>query len=681
MKKLLITAALCLATSVAPLSTSAAAEPAFQFKLPSAEGREWSDADFEDKQLIVVAFVGTECPLVKLYGPRLQQISEKYGDNVAVIGMNSNTQDTLTEMAAFAERHGIRFPMLKDKANTVADQFAAKRTPEVFLLDEDRKVRYHGLIDDQYGVGIVREKPEKTYLADAIDDLLAARPVAVAETDVIGCIIGRVKEVEPTGDITYTKHIAAIFNNRCVECHREGELAPFSMTSYDDIIGWEDMICEVIGENRMPPWFANEEYGEFKNDCRMSTEEKDTVYQWVANGMPEGDPADLPEQPEFVVGWGIGEPDQVIYMSEEPFTVQAQGTIDYQHFIVDPGWTEDKYISAAEGRPGNSSVVHHILVFVLPPGQDRLSGLEQTLIGYAPGSRPSVRDGGIAARVEAGSKLLFQMHYTPNGYVEEDRSYAGVKFMDEKDVKQLIRARIAIQPQISIPPNESNHIVTSDYQVTKEEYLVSMTPHMHLRGKAFRYEAHFPNGHQEVLLDVPNFDFNWQIKYTLAEPRLLPVGTKIHCTAAFDNSRNNPVNPNPDITVTWGDQSWEEMMIGWFATLPAEEFSAEGPAPLKSSASIDPSGSYAWKQGIPGKLTLELNGDILSGTLNSSGNDFKIEQAVITGDQLKFSVDAGRLILDFEATVSSDGLTGKTSWTAEAAGRTGTSPWVAKKSE
>lgn len=559
------------AVMVTPSASANPSETPLQFKLRSYEGREWTNADFSDKSLVVVAFLGTECPLVKLYGPKLQELSEEFGKDVAFIGVNSNTQDSVTEMSAYAERHGVRFPMLKDVGNKLADRFKAERTPEVFLLDAKRNVRYHGRIDDQYGVGIIRDKAERNDLRTAIEELLAGKDVSVPETEVVGCHIGRVKVTEPTGELTYTKDIAPIFNRRCVECHRDGELAPFTLTSYDDIIGWEDTICEVIEDNRMPPWFANPEHGKFKNDCRLSEAEKETVFQWVDNGMPEGDPADLPEPPKFDQGWRIPKPDQVFYMRDKPFKVKAQGTIDYKHFYVDPGWTEDKYISAAEARPDNKSVVHHILVYVIPPGDRQRQGLGDVLVGYAPGSTPVLLEEGVAMKVPAGSQLEFEMHYTPNGYEEEDRSYAGVKFIDKKDVKTLIQGRVAINSEIKIPPHEDNWIQNSEYAVRRPELLVSMTPHMHLRGKSFKYVAHYPDGQKEVLLDVPNYDFNWQLKYILEEPKLLPKGTVIKCTAAFDNSENNPVNPDPTKAVYWGKQSWEEMLIGFFNTLPVKD--------------------------------------------------------------------------------------------------------------
>ena len=656
-----------------------AAESPLSFTLRSHEGREWSDADFKDKDLVVVAFLGTECPLVKLYGPKLQEVSERFGDKVAVIGVNSNTQDSVTEMSAYAERHGVRFPMLKDVGNTLADQFEAKRTPEVFLLDADRKVRYHGRIDDQYSVGVIREKAERHDLREAIEELLAGKEVSVPQTEVVGCHIGRVKKVEPTGDVTYTKHIAPIFNARCVSCHREGELAPFTLTSYDDVIGWEDTICEVIEDNRMPPWFANPEHGKFQNDCRLSEKEKELVFNWVDNGMPEGDPADLPEPPKFAEGWKIEKPDEIFHMRDEPFRVKSQGTIDYKHFVVDPGWTEDKYISAAEARPDNKSVVHHILVYIIPPGEQYRGGLEQVLVGYAPGSMPVDLPEGVALKVEAGSKFLFQMHYTPNGYVEKDRSYAGVKFADKSDVKKLIRGRVAITDRFRIPPREDNYVVKAPaYRVDRDELLVSMTPHMHLRGKSFRYVAKYPGGNEEVLLDVPKYDFNWQLKYILDEPKLLPRGTKIFCTAAYDNSEDNPVNPDPSETVKWGDQSWEEMMIGFFDTLPTEDDVIDTVGRV-SNPSIDPTGYYEWKGFSPGNLTLEMEDNDITGTLEFRGKKYKIREAYMDGDEIEFKIKARGSVSTFNAKVTEDEIRGQINMSFTAVGRTAEFPWSGVK--
>lgn len=558
--------AICLAAT----SASRLGDRVEPFTLDNCYGKAVSLADFDDRQVIVVAFLGTECPLARLYGPRLSQLQSKFdASEVAVIGINSNKQDSMTELAAYGHRFGIDFPLLKDVGNRVADRMQAERTPEVFVLDRDRVVRYHGSIDDQYGVGYSRDNPDRNHVEEAITELLADKNVSTAETVAVGCHIGRVKQLEAVGDITYTKHIAKIFNERCVSCHREQEIAPFTLTSYDDVLGWEDTILEVIEDNRMPPWSADPQHGKFANDARLTSRERELISTWVDNGMPEGDPADLPEPPEFTLGWRIPEPDQIIEMSDQPFAVPAEGVVDYQHFMVDPGWDEDKYIYAAEARPQNRSVVHHILVYIVPPGKRR-PDLRRVLVGYAPGSLPILLEDGIAIHAPAGSKLLFQLHYTPNGTAQSDLSYAGICFIDKADVRNHLQGRLAINQRFRIPPGDSNHEVVAKYVARQDEMLVSMTPHMHLRGKSFRYEARYPDGRQEVLLNVPQYDFNWQLKYILDQPKRLARGTVIECTAVYDNSRYNVVNPDPDRAVGWGDQSFEEMMIGFIDTIDAE---------------------------------------------------------------------------------------------------------------
>lgn len=544
--------------------------PLAEYSLENNYGTAVAFEEFHDKSVVVLAFIGTECPLAKLYGPRLNDIQEEFADEgVVVLGISSNKQDSLTELSAYVHRHGIAFPVLKDVGNKLADEVGATRTPEVFVYDQERKLRYQGRIDDQYGVGYSKEKVSESDLAEAITQVLAGKEVATPTTKAIGCVIGRVKDIQPSGALTFTKHIAPILNKRCVECHREGEIGPFNLTSYEDVLGWEDTILEVIADNRMPPWNANPEHGSFANDARLNPEEVETLRTWVANGMPEGDPGDLPEPPKFTDGWKIPAPDDIFEMREEPFQVPAQGVVDYKRFVVDPGWTEDKYIYAAEARPQNRQVVHHILVYVILPGERRHS-LRHVLVGYAPGSLPVHYEDGLALKVPAGSKLLFEMHYTPNGTKQTDLSYAGVCYIDEAKVKNLVRGQLAITNDFTIPPGDDNCEVEAYYRVRRDEQLLAMTPHMHLRGKSFRYEARFPDGSQEVLLDVPNYDFNWQLKYILEKPLELPRGTIVKCTAVYDNSEKNLVNPDPTRPVGWGDQSWDEMMIGFMDTVPVQ---------------------------------------------------------------------------------------------------------------
>jgi hypothetical protein len=243
-------------------------------------------------------------------------------------------------------------------------------------------------------------------------------------------------------------------------------------------------------------------------------------------------------------------------------------------FVADPGWKEDKWISSIEPRPGNPAVVHHILMFVIPPDGNISMGLgsgNDFLGAYAPGLRPEPLPTGMARFVPAGSKLVFQMHYTPNGSAQKDRSYCGFVFADAKDVKKEVRVNSALNAVFQIPPGEDSFPVKARYIFRHDSLLLTLMPHMHLRGKAFRYEATYPDGKHEVLLDVPRYDFGWQTNYRLAEPKLMPRGTRMDCYAVFDNSEDNQNNPDPKSPVRFGDQTFEEMMIGFFEVTPVQE--------------------------------------------------------------------------------------------------------------
>lgn len=540
------------------------------FTLGDFRGTNHSLDDFADKKLVVVAFLGTECPLAKLYAPRLAALAEEFGpQGVAFIGIDSNRQDAVTEMSYYARDGKIAFPLLKDTGNSIADQFLAQRTPEVFVLDADRKVRYSGRIDDQFGVGYQKNEPTRRDLALAIEELLAGKEVSQPNVEAAGCLIGRVRDVKADATVTYSNQISRIFQQHCVECHRPGQVAPFSLTEYSDAVGWADMIAEVVREQRMPPWHADPQYGHFSNDIRLTDDEKQMIYEWAAAGAPEGDRAELPAPQEFVDGWLLPkQPDQIIYMSDESYKVPAEGVVDYQYFTVDPGFTEDKWIRVAECMPGNRRVVHHIIVFVRPPAGTSGSGDPRGfhfLAGFAPGTRPFVYPDNMAKRIPAGSKLVFQMHYTPCGEQFDDRSSIGLVFADDPTKIEYQVATVACANNLfQIPAGADNHKINSSKKFRDGATILSFFPHMHVRGKSFRYELVNADGSREILLDVPRYDFNWQNHFILSEPLQMPPKSKLYCTAHYDNSENNPANPDPTQAVRWGDQTWEEMMIGWF---------------------------------------------------------------------------------------------------------------------
>jgi peroxiredoxin len=544
------------------------------FTLHDYLGAKHSLGEWRDKKAVVVVFLGVECPLAKQYGPRLAELASKYASQgVVVVGIDANQQDSLAEIAHYARQHKIDFLLLKDPGNSVADQFGARRTPEVFILDANNTVRYWGRIDDQYGVGYARQAPTRNYVADALDDLLAGRDVREPVQEPVGCFIGRVGRSAPSGEVTYTKHVATILHRRCVWCHRSGEVAPFALTSYSEVVGWAETIREVIADGRMPPWHANSEHGKFLNDFRLPKPEKELLNTWIDNECPEGDAADLPQLPPFAEGWQIPKP-EVVYRMPQPFNVPAKGVVEYQYFSIDPGWTEDKWIKAAEVRPGNRAVTHHLIAFFHPPGSDKFEPIEplyNSIVGFAPGLPPSIYPEGTYRRIPKGSKIIIQAHYTPNGTRQTDQSELGLVFADPKTVKREMTVAAALNWMFRIPAGASDHRIEASHRFEQDTLLWALTPHMHLRGKSFRFVAHYPSGDSESLLDVPRYDFNWQNTYAFVEPKRLPAGTVIRCFAAYDNSESNLANPNPNAAVMWGDQTWQEMMVGSFAVSLVEQ--------------------------------------------------------------------------------------------------------------
>jgi peroxiredoxin len=571
------------------------------FSLQDFLGTSHQLGDWKDKKAIVVAFLGTECPLCLQYGPRLAELAKEYeSKGVAFVGIDSNQQDSLQEIAHYARTHKIDFTLLKDPGNTVADQFGAVRTPEVFLLDDQRVVRYRGRVDDQFGIGYARPAPEHYELAEAIETVLAGKEVTTPVTKTAGCYIGRVNRKPATGDITYSKHIAPIFNDRCVRCHRKGEIGPFTLTNYQDVVGWTETIREVISENRMPPWHANPEFGHFRNDARLPDADRELIFKWLDNGAPEGDPADLPAPPRFVEGWRIPQPDLVVSMPEA-FTVPAKGVVEYQNFPTSATFDKDTWIQAAEVRPGNRSVVHHLVLYFVPPGGEKQQGeavIFNSLAGYTPGMPATYLRPGLAKRVPKGSKLYIQCHYTPNGTEQSDQSVAGLVFADPATVKQQLTTQLCINFKLNIPPGEKNYRAEADHRFDQDTYVFSLLPHMHLRGKSFRFDAHYPDGHTETLVDVPHYDFNWQNSYMLVEPKLLPEGTMMHATATFDNSADNLMNPDPTVTVRWGDQTWEEMLVGTFETTRADQDLSLGMPLAKRLDSGDYEVSFSYRPDV-----------------------------------------------------------------------------------
>jgi len=554
-------------------STVGLAERLASTKRTDFQGKEWNWSELSGEKGTVVVFLGTQCPLAKLYTPRIEELSTKYAKSgMRFVAVDPNVQDSLAEMGAHARKHQLTIPFIKDPDQSLADLLGATRTPEVCVLDTNAELRYRGRIDDQFGIGYAKEKGTASELIDAIEAILSGREVPTALTAAPGCLIGRVhhkKSDAATGvPITYAEHVAPVLQAHCVSCHREGDIGPMDLSTYEDAAAWADMIVEVTQNRTMPPWHATQDHAKFANDRTLSEKELSILEQWATGGTESGDLQKVAKPIAATSGWLLSkEPDLVIPMSEEAYRVPKEGTINYQYFRADVGNDKDLWVRGLEILPGARDVVHHVLVFVAPKGARKrdLGGARTFFAGYVPGTRAELMPSGYAKRIPANSELVFQVHYTPNGTATEDLSKLGLLFTDEQSVTHEVVTTSAVNLRFSIPPGAANHAVTATLpEKLPECELLSFSPHMHVRGKSFKYTIVYPGKRREVVLDIPHYDFNWQTEYRLASPIQVPAGTRMRCDATFDNSDGNLNNPDSKAWVSWGDQTYEEMMIGYF---------------------------------------------------------------------------------------------------------------------
>jgi thiol-disulfide isomerase/thioredoxin len=535
--------------------------------LRDLRGNRRSLNNFAGNKALVLVFLGTDCPISKSYIPSLIELEKNYRPKqVQFLAVYPNEQEDLDQLASHAYDMGVPFLVVKDSGHRLAALVGAKRVPTVAVLDGDSKLRYRGRIDDRYGASSRRQEASRADLSLALDEVLAGKQVTVAETEVDGCLLQTVRKQPTRTDVTYAKDVAPIIQNRCQACHRDGQGAPFTLLSFDDAVQHAEMIREVITERRMPPWQADSRYGHFSNDRRLTRDELDTFTAWLDSGLKHGDAKDLPKPKEWPVGWSYGKPDMVLSMPED-FTVPADGVVPYQNWIIETNFKEDRWVKAAEGRPGTPSVVHHLVVYIMKEGQRgpiAADGSFGILVGWAPGDLGLMCPPDTALRIPKGAKLRFEMHYTPCGKATKDRSSVGIIFADKPPKNELLLSEFA-NTYFEVPANSENFKAEAAFRFRDDARIVSFAPHMHWRGKDYHYEVIYPDGKKETLLSVPRWDFNWQNVYRFEEPLKMPKGAMLHSVAHWDNSAANPLNPDPKKSAKFGLQTWEEMMVGFVA--------------------------------------------------------------------------------------------------------------------
>ncbi|MBT3635306.1 MAG: redoxin family protein [Opitutae bacterium] len=532
----------------------------------TVEGKKGKLSDFKDKKALVVAFTGASCPISKRFAPTLAEIEKTYGQqNVAFLYVDPIAVKGASEdLRKMANAHGFNGPVILDKDESLTRTLGARTTTDTFVLDAARTIIYRGPVDDQYGIGYQLDAPRRSYLREALDAHLSGKPIKSSALWAPGCELDVSSTGNPKQVWTYHNRISRILEANCVECHREGGVGPFALEHYDEAEENAGMIKKVVSEGIMPPWFASTppagQHSPWANDRSLCASDKADLLAWIKNGKPEGNPADAPLPIVRKSEWSIGKPD-VIFSLPREVKVKATGQMPYVYVRVKTNFLEDRWIQATEVRPTAPEVVHHVLVFA--SGKDGVKREQAgALAAYVPGNTFVEFPKGVAKKLHAGATLLFQVHYTPTGKATTDRTRIGFRFAKDPPAR-TVRTLPVANRRISIPANAPNHIETASRYVPPGIVVRAFMPHMHLRGKAFKYELLTQNGKRETLLEVPRYDFNWQLRYELKEPRTLPAGSRIEVTGTFDNSKDNPANPDPSRIVRWGDQSDEEMLIGY----------------------------------------------------------------------------------------------------------------------
>ena len=529
---------------------------------------------YSDAKAVVVLIQGNGCPIVRNALPRFKELRDQYtAKGVQFLMLNSNLQDNRRSVAKEAAEFGYDIPVLIDDTQIIGESLGLVRTGEVFVLDPKTwSITYKGALDDRLVYENQKEEAKEHYLKNALDDMLADKAVQVASVDALGCLINFPSQRTRAqhASISYSDEIAPILMENCVSCHREGGIGPWAMTDYDMVRGFSLMMREVVRTKRMPPWHADPTIGHFKNNRSLSTEQTQTLVHWIEAGAPRGDgPDPLAESERTWSNWmaaeKLGAPDFVIDIPA--MEIPSTGVIDYQYHFVKNTVGRDIWVKAAEILPGQRTVLHHVIttfgeIETEGPRLGRLKRKGQAgLRGYAPGitSQAFPEDTGIF--FPAGATLEFQMHYTTTGKAVVDESKLGIWAYD-KPPKHRVFSMFMANTKIKIPAHSKSHKDSATWEVPKDAFVFNLMPHAHFRGKASDFNFIYPDGTNELVLSVPNFDFNWQTTYELKEPKYVPAGTKIVQTVWWDNSAQNLANPDPTIDVAWGEQSWDEMLFG-----------------------------------------------------------------------------------------------------------------------
>lgn len=564
-------------------------KPAITFSLLDLGGRSHDLGQNDGNRIRVFVFLAPECPVSNGYAKTLNDLNATFdGEAVDIFGVVSDPSVTRAYAAKHYTEFKAQFPVLFDASGLLLRALKPTHVPEAFVVGRDGTLVYRGAIDNAWeAIGRRRPKAERPYLADTIRAALSDTPAPTAETTPVGCLIESLPQGDAQAQVTYARDIAPIVQARCLNCHREGQVAPFALSTYEQTAKRAGQIVRVTQERIMPPWIPAPGHDKFVGERWLTDRELDLLKTWAETGRARGDDADLPPAPEFAEGWRLGEPDLIVKMAE-PFHVPADGPDLLQNFVLPIDIPEDKLVAAVEFHPGNKRVAHHAVLFLDQSGMARRLDRATPEPGYAnfggPGFLPSGALGGwsvgntprplpngMGRYLKRGSDLVVQMHYHPTGKPEVDQSELGLYFVKKpvaeslKESAKLVGSIWLANYEMDIPAGEGSYKRSTSYTLPKEVIMVGVVPHMHLLGKSMTVTATLPDGSLKTLIDIPNWNYNWQDEYYYERPFKLPAGTRLDVDAVFDNSAENPSNPSsPPQRVTWGDGTTDEMLFCFF---------------------------------------------------------------------------------------------------------------------
>jgi hypothetical protein len=579
---LLVIAWLTSSAVSAPSGAAAPAAPALSWQ--DVTGKRYGAADLAGARATVFLFTSTQCPISNRYAPRIVELAKQYQPRgIRFFLVNSNREDSRETVARDAKERGFPFPAVKDTGTALADRLNAQCTPQAIVLDGTGAIRYTGRIDDHQD----REQVARQDLREALDALLAGRPVAQARTLPFGCAIFREASTSaPPGGaratVTYARDVARILNDNCVVCHRQGEVAPFALETFEQARVWARQIKEYTARRLMPPWKPVAGFGEFHDARSLTDAQIAALARWAESGAPRGNAREIPAPPRFPApdAWLLGTPD-VVLSAARPYHLAAEGKDVYRNFVLPIEFEEDRFVSAIEFQPDNRRVVHHIVTYIDPTGAStKLDGREEepgyTVPGvgigvdralwgevWVPGNSPRFLPHGVALRIPKGARLVMQVHYHKTGKPEVDRSRMAIHYAKGKVERQILTIPIGAQ-EFELKPGSDRQEVRASLTLPVPATLWSIFPHMHMLGREMKVTARLPDGTVKPLVYINDWDFNWQATYFYKEPIDFPPGTRLDLLAVYDNSERNPrQTSHPPRVVRFGEQTTDEMCFAF----------------------------------------------------------------------------------------------------------------------